>query len=224
MFTTVLSYVALRMLDGPADDNRLITARRWIRDNGTALGTAAWGKWILALLNLYTYDGLHPVLPELWLLPYRLPFHPGRFWCHVRQVYLPMSYLYGIKAQMPEDALIQALRTELYDRPFETIPFHRHRNTMAPCDQWIGPSRLSSAVTGLLSWYERLHSKILRHKALDTVFTHIDYEDRVTRFVRLGPVNALFNTLVNHFREPGCAADQQSWASKRKTHVYFPGV
>jgi len=211
MFTTVLAYIAIRMLNVPPDHERLIAARQWILNNGTALGTADWGKWILSLLNLYKYDGLHPVLPELWLLPYRLPFHPGRFWCHARQVYLPMSYLYGIKAQIPADDLIQALRTELYDQPFKTIPFHRHRNTVAPCDRRNPQSRLLSAVTRFLGWYERQHSVILRKKALDMVFTHIDYEDRVTHFVRLGPVNALLNTLVHYFREPEGSAIQQSW-------------
>ncbi|MCZ6635232.1 MAG: terpene cyclase/mutase family protein [bacterium] len=211
MFTTVLSYVAMRMLHVPPDHKQLIAARQWIQDNGTVLGTADWGKWILVLLSLYKYDGLHPVLPELWLLPYRLPFHPGRFWCHARQVYLPMSYLYGIKAQVPADDLIQALRTELYDRPFETIPFHHHRNTVAPCDRRTPQSWLLSTLTQCLGWYERRHSVILRKKALDTVFTHIDYEDRVTHFVRLGPVNALLNTLVHYFREPESSAVQQSW-------------
>src|SRR6266540_4065651 len=69
LFTTVLSYVALRLLGLPADDERVERARAFIRGHGTALACASWGKFVLALLNLYDYEGLTPVLPELWLLP-----------------------------------------------------------------------------------------------------------------------------------------------------------
>ena len=64
-------------------------------EHGGPTHSAAWGKYFLAVLNLYDYRGLVPVLPELWLLPTRLPFHPSRLWCHCRMVYLPLSYLYG---------------------------------------------------------------------------------------------------------------------------------
>jgi squalene cyclase len=80
--------VAFRLLGLPADDDRAVRARAFIHAHGTALACASWGKFTLALLNLYEYDGLQPVLPELWLLPASLPFHPSRFWCHCRQVYL----------------------------------------------------------------------------------------------------------------------------------------
>ena len=51
------------------------------------------------------------------LLPKWLPFHPSRWWIHTRTVYVPMSYLYGVRFKAAEDPLILALRevgTQLY--------------------------------------------------------------------------------------------------------------
>ena len=158
MFTTVLSYVALRMLGLSPRHDRVFRMRQWIQGNGTALGAASWGKWMLALLNLYDYEGLHPVLPELWLLPYAAPFHPGRFWCHARQVYLPMSYLYATRARTSEDDLIRALRAEIYGRPFASIRFQDHRDTTAPCDRLYPASGLLRLANRAVGHYERLHA------------------------------------------------------------------
>jgi hypothetical protein len=44
------------------------------------------------------------------LLPDWLPFHPHRWWIHVRTVYVPMSYLYGVRFKMEENDLILSLR------------------------------------------------------------------------------------------------------------------
>ena len=44
------------------------------------------------------------------LLPKWLPFHPSRWWIHTRTVYVPMSYLYGVRFKAAEDLLILALR------------------------------------------------------------------------------------------------------------------
>jgi squalene/oxidosqualene cyclase-like protein len=199
LFTTVLSYVALRLLGQPADEPAVTRMGAWIRASGGALGAAPWGKFTLALLNLYPYEGLHPVTPELWLLPYRLPVHPGRFWCHCRQVYLPMAYLYGVRAAIPEDDLVRALRQEIYDAPYETIRFEQHRDTLFEGDRLVAPTRLLSAVNGLTGLYERLHLRPLREAALSRLLEHIAYEDRATGFIRIGPVNAVLNTFVRLF-------------------------
>ena len=44
------------------------------------------------------------------LLPKWLPFHPSRWWVHTRTIYVPMSYLYGVKFKAALDPLILALR------------------------------------------------------------------------------------------------------------------
>ena len=109
MFTTALGYAALRILGLSADDVRMKKMARWIRENGTALGAASWGKFTLCLLGLYDWRGIHPVLPELWLLPTQAPMHPSKLWCHCRQVYLPMAWLYGTRATGTVDGFIRSL-------------------------------------------------------------------------------------------------------------------
>lgn len=213
LFTTVLCYVALRLLGLPAGDRRAEHAREFILGNGTALACASWGKFVLALLNLYDYDGLQPILPELWLLPSAFPLHPGHFWCHTRQVYLPMAYLYGTRARMPQDELTVALRRELYDRPYESIRFADHRDTMAPGDVYTPPSSLLKLVNLVVGGYERAHPARLRRRALDRLFEHIAYEDRATHFIRIGPVNAVLNTLVHFFRDARSADTERSFAT-----------
>ncbi len=51
----------------------------------------SWGKFWLAVLGCYSWDGLNPTPPEFWLLPHAGWtgvgwIHPGRYWCHCRQV------------------------------------------------------------------------------------------------------------------------------------------
>ena len=213
LFTTVLCYVAFRLLGLPADDERVARARAFIHANGTALACASWGKFTLALLNLYEYDGLQPVLPELWLLPASLPFHPSRLWCHCRQVYLPMAHLYGMQARMPADELTHALRRELYDRPYDSIRFAEHRNTIAPSDVYVPTSSALKVINFVLGRYERVHARGLRKRALARLFDHIEFEDRATQFIRIGPVNAVLNTLVHFFQAPQSDATARSFAA-----------
>ena len=78
LFTTVLNYVALR-LGVCAKDPDLVRAHGWIYAHGSASAVPPWGKHWLSALNLYSWEGCHPVPPEVWLLPRRVPLHPSRF-------------------------------------------------------------------------------------------------------------------------------------------------
>lgn len=126
MFGTATNYIAMRLLGVPAEDPRMIKGRQWLQSRGEyfflhffginprtggALSVPAWGKFWLSALGLYEWDGMNPVPPELWVLPYWLPIHPGRWWCHCRVVYLPMAWVYGARAreEKPSD-LILSLR------------------------------------------------------------------------------------------------------------------
>ncbi len=212
MFTTALTYVALRVLGVTPEDQCAASMRAWIRGHGTPLGSAAWGKWILALLNLYDYHGLMPVLPELFTLPRTLPFHPSRFWCHARQVYLPAAHLYGTRAALPENDLIRQLRCELYECPYEEIPFARYRRHIAPSDLLQPESWLVTLVSPLLDGFERLHPAGWRRRSLGRLLEHIDYEDRTTGYYRIGPVNAVLNTVVHVARGAPDDVLERSWA------------
>lgn len=161
MFCTALSYVALRLMGEEMDggDGAMETARRWIHHRGGATFISSWGKlwlsvryhyqqhhscilfsprtgwWICEVvkqvLGVYDWSGNNPLPPELWLLPYALPFHPGRMWCHCRMVYLPMSYLYGRRFVCRTNGTILSLRRELYIVPYHHMDWDTARNQCA---------------------------------------------------------------------------------------------
>jgi squalene cyclase len=203
VFTTALGYVALRFLDAVPDDPALVRAREFLRSHGGPLASASWGKFTLAVLGLYDWDGLHPVPPELWLLPEGLPFHPSRLWCHSRMVYLPMAYLYGRRSTVPLDDTLIALRSELYGNVrWEEIDWRAARDTVAATDRYVPHSSLARLAFRALDLFERRHSPKRRGRAIARVLAIIRAEDAATDYICLGPVNKLFNTLVWHFESP----------------------
>ncbi len=211
MFTTALSYVGLRVLGVPADDDRLVRMRRWIHAAGTPLAAASWGKFTLCLLGLYDWRGIHPLPPELWLLPASAPLHPGRLWCHCRQVYLPMAWLYGQRATVASDPLLTALRAELYQGTWDTIAWTKHRDTVLSADSYRAPTAALRATQASLDAMERLALPPLRRRALAEVLEHIHYEDRVTGDLDIGPVNKVLNAFVHHFVAPGSERARSSF-------------
>ena len=67
LFTTALAYVALRLLGVSPDDEMVANARRWLHSQpGGVLAIPTWGKFWLALIGLYGYEGVNPCLPELF--------------------------------------------------------------------------------------------------------------------------------------------------------------
>ncbi|KAG6676273.1 hypothetical protein I3842_15G144200 [Carya illinoinensis] len=133
MFGTVLNYVTLRLLgEGPNDgEGTMERGRKWILDHGGATAITSWGKMWLSVLGAFEWSGNNPLPPEIWLLPYLLPLHPGRMWCHCRMVYLPMSYLYGKRFVGPITPTVLSLRKELYTVPYHEIDWNQARNLCA---------------------------------------------------------------------------------------------
>jgi squalene/oxidosqualene cyclase-like protein len=214
MFTSVLGYVAQRLLGVSADAPHLVRLRRWIHANGSPLGAASWGKFTLCLLGLYDWSGIHPIQPELWLLPPLAPIHPRRLWCHCRQVYLPMAWLYGRRATIPEDPLIRAVRDELYGPGgYTTIDWGLQRDVVSPTDEYRPPTARLRAAHRAQAAFERVCPPSLRRRAMDRVLEHILYEDRVTQNVHLGPVNKVLNAFVHLARAPGGPDLKRSLAS-----------
>jgi lanosterol synthase len=202
LFTTVLGYVALRILGVAAADPRMVTMRAWIKAHGGPVAAAPWAKWTLCLLGLYEWRGVHPVLPELWMLPESVPFHPSKMWCHCRQVYLPVAWLYGRKATIREDALVRALRDELYGGRWASVDWEKAKNQLSPTDSYRRASRALGVVNRALGAVERLTLRVVRERALDAVLEHIVYEDDVTDGIDIGPVNKVLNAFVHYFENP----------------------
>ncbi|MCD6499655.1 MAG: squalene--hopene cyclase [Deltaproteobacteria bacterium] len=202
VFTSVLIYVAMRLLSVPQDDPDLIRARTWFLRHGGAKTAASWGKFMLAVLNLYDYEGLEPVPPETWILPESLPFHPWRYWCHTRMVYLPMAYLYGTRSAIPVDDRIAALRKEIYDEPYDGIAWRSLRAEVSATDSYAPKSAVLNGLFSLLGAYEKRPIASIRRKALNRILEMIQHEDDATHSLCIGPINSLYNTIVWHFHRP----------------------
>ncbi|CAN1270054.1 Cycloartenol synthase [Linum perenne] len=200
MFGSVLSYVTLRLLGEGANDGEgaMEKGRDWILNHGGATATTSWGKFWLSVLGVFEWSGNNPLPPEIWLLPYMLPIHPGRMWCHCRMVYLPMSYLYGKRFVGPINPTVLSLRKELFTVPYHDIDWNRARNECAKEDLYYPHPLIQDLLWGslhhfvepiLMAW----PGKKLREKALRTTLEHIHYEDENTRYICIGPVNKGYN-------------------------------
>ncbi|CAH1426798.1 unnamed protein product [Lactuca virosa] len=210
MFSTALNYVSLRLLGEKMDggENGAMTkARTWILDHGSATHIPSWGKLWLSVLGVYEWRGNNPLPPEIWLLPYFLPLHPGRMWCHTRMVYLPMSYLYGKRFVGPISSIVLSLRRELYKTLYYQVNWDLSRNQCAKEDLyyphpiiqdllWGGLNKIAEPL--LMQW----PFAKLRKKALNTVMQHIHHEDENTHYICVGPVNKVLNMLCCWVEDP----------------------
>ncbi|WCJ36159.1 Cycloartenol synthase [Euphorbia peplus] len=202
MFGTVLNYVTLRLLGEGANDGEgaMERGRNWILDHGGATFITSWGKVWLAVLGVFEWSGNNPLPPELWLLPYVAPFHPGKMWCLSRLVYLPMSYLYGKRFVGPITPVVLSLRKELFTVPYHKIDWNQACNECAKEDLNYPHTLLQDMLSAMLDKfvepiYKCWPGKGLREKALQTVMQHIHYEDETSYYVCLGPINKMLNML-----------------------------
>ncbi|XP_024028379.1 cycloartenol synthase 2 [Morus notabilis] len=213
MFGSVLSYVTLRLLGEEANDGQGAMERgvRWILDHGGATAITSWGKMWLSVLGVFEWSGNNPLPPEIWLLPYFVPVHPGRMWCHCRMVYLPMSYLYGKRFVGPITPTVLSLRKELFTVPYHEINWDEARNLCAKEDLYyphplIQDILWASLHRGVEPILMRWPGKKLREKALRTAMEHIHYEDENTRYICIGPVNKVLNMLCCWVEDPNSEA------------------
>ncbi|XP_070030137.1 cycloartenol synthase-like isoform X2 [Nicotiana sylvestris] len=207
MFCTALNYVTLRLLGEDINDEAMEKARKWILEHGGLTFIPSWGKLWLSALGVYEWSGNNPLPPELWLLPYFLPIHPGRMWCHCRMVYLAMSYLYGTRYVGPINSTILSLRRELYTCPYHHIDWDLARNQCAKEDLYY-PHPLVQDILweGLHKFAEPLLMQWplskLRKRALNIVMEHIHFEDENTNYICIGPVNKVLNMLCCWVEDP----------------------
>ncbi|XP_053554871.1 lanosterol synthase [Bombina bombina] len=196
VFGTALSYTSLRLLGVSQDDPNLTRARNNLHSKGGALGIPSWGKFWLAVLNVYSWEGLNTLIPEMWLLPSWFPAHPSTIWCHCRQVYLPMSYCYATRLSAPEDDLIHSLRQELYLEDYNSINWPAQKNNVAPCDIYTPHSTLLNIMYVILNTYEYCHIPSLRRRAVEHLYDHIKADDLFTKCISIGPISKVINMLV----------------------------
>eukprot|EP01128_Nolandella_sp_AFSM9_P003513 TRINITY_DN150_c3_g1_i1.p1 TRINITY_DN150_c3_g1~~TRINITY_DN150_c3_g1_i1.p1 ORF type:complete len:801 (-),score=149.28 TRINITY_DN150_c3_g1_i1:66-2429(-) len=203
MFGTAMNYVCMRLLGVPRADPRMCIAREWMDERGGAVSVPAWGKFWLACLNVYDWEGINPVPPELWILPYSLFFHPGRWWCHCRVVYLPMATMYGLREKIARapTQIEQELREELYVHKYESIDWEYHKNNISQDEAYKGHSVVVDVAFSILSLYEKVRIPYFRNLALKTAIDHLRYEDEQTHGICIGPVNKAMDMLVAFYAD-----------------------
>ncbi|KAJ3190238.1 Lanosterol synthase (Oxidosqualene--lanosterol cyclase) [Gaertneriomyces sp. JEL0708] len=200
VFGTALNYVTLRLLGVPADHPAAVKARQTLHGLGGAAASPAWAKFWLSVLGVYEYEGMNPVPPELWLLPYSAPIHPGRWWIHTRMVYLPMGFIYGQRLKGEETELTRALRQELYPQPYETIKWSKQCNNVAKSDVFYPHTMLLDGLNTVCWMYEKVGSTRLRKWAIEESWKQLQMEDENTKFGNLACVNKPLNMLCTYFR------------------------
>ena len=187
VFTTSLAYVALRLLDLGSEDELTAVARTWLHQQpGGVAAIPTWGKFWLTLIDLYGADGVGALPPELFTLPEWFPFHPHRWYCHTRYIYLGMSYLSGRGFVADLGPLRDQLRAELYAAPYGSIDFAAQRRPLQRA----------------LDVASRFIPAASRRKALDSCLASILYEQRATRYQALSPVNGLLKCLAIFAADP----------------------
>lgn len=203
VFGTAMNYTTLRLLGQDADDVRMVRARALLHKFGGAIYGPHWAKFWLSVLGVCEWSAVNPVPPELWLLPDFLPISPWRWWIHMRQVFLPMSFIYSRKYQHPLTPLTKALRRELYVQDYASIDFLANRNSISPRDNYHPKSMLLNSINWFLVNVERpLWDKTSgKQKAEDWAYQLVQWEDENTDFACLGPVNAPMNTICCWIRE-----------------------
>ena len=201
LFVSTLVYVAARLLGVERDDPLTGPARRFLRKEGVS-GIPSWGKFWLALLNLYDWRGVNPILPELWRLPRRVPLHPANWYCHTRLIYMAMAVVWARRFQVPVTPVIAALREELYAEPFADIDFPRSRNRLRDEDLYARPGRWLRAGYALARVFERFHGKRLRARCVETILRRIRWELRTTGHASISPVSGLINILALWLHDP----------------------
>jgi lanosterol synthase len=205
LFVTTLVYVAARALGVAADDAMLAPARDFIDREGGVVGIPSWGKFWLAMLGLYRWEGVNPVLPELWGMPRALPIHPSRYYCHTRLIYLSMATLYGARFTAPETELTHELRAELFPGGFASIDWNQARKTLRAEDLYEPPGNVLKAAYEVCRVLDRVQTRRGRERALGRLRDAIRWELQTSNHTSISPVSGLLNILALWSADPADA-------------------
>ncbi len=209
LFVTTLVYVAARLLGIKRDDPLIEPARQFLQAEGV-VGIPSWGKFWLALLNLYDWRGVHAILPELWSLPRWIALHPSNWYCHTRLIYMAMAAVYPHRHQVPVTSTIASLREELFPQGFANVDFSAGRNRLRDADLYARPGVWLRAGYGFARLFERFHGTRLRTRCMDAIIRHIKWELQTTNHTSISPVSGLLNILALWLRDANDPDFQQA--------------
>jgi len=211
LFVTTLVYVAARLLGVERDDSLIKAARPFLHAEGVR-AIPSWGKFWLALLNLYDWRGVNAILPELWRLPRRFPLHPANWYCHTRLIYMAMASIYAHRYQAPVTTVISRLREELFPQGYTEVDFAAGRSDLRADDLFARPGLWLRAGYELARGYERVHSKQLRNSCLEALAGQIRWELQSSSHTSISPVSGFLNILALWLRDPDDADCRQARA------------
>ena len=203
VFGTAMNYTTLRLLGMSAENPRMIKARGMLHELGGAVYGPHWAKFWLSVLGVCQWDIVNPTPPELWLLPDWAPIAPWRWWIHMRQVFLPMSWVWSKRWSYPPNDLTLELRKELFTQPYESISFLSHRNSISPRDNYHPKTRVFNTINWALVniWTPYLRMNRIIQRAEEWTYKLIQMEDENTDYSNLGPVNGPMNFLCCYIAE-----------------------
>ncbi|KAH7101707.1 terpene synthase [Auriculariales sp. MPI-PUGE-AT-0066] len=206
-FGTACNYCVLRILGVGPDEPVTQRARATLHKLGGATGVPSWGKFWLSILNVYEWDGTNAIPPELWLLPEWLPIHPHRWWIHTRNIYIPMSYLYGCQFQGEETKLVLQLREELYTQKYNTIDWPAQRNNVCSVDVYSPHTMILDALFSVIGMYSSCAPGPIRKAGMQRAYELVCMEDENTAYQDLAPVSKMMNLVVRFVADgPGSEA------------------
>jgi lanosterol synthase len=222
VFGTALNYIALRLIGVDAEDAAMVRARATLHKLGGALKAPHWGKFWMAVLGVVDWDIVNPVPPELWLLPDWVPIAPWRWWIHIRQVFLPMSYIASRRWSCEETEVTRALKKELFVEPWGEIDWAGNRNMISDVDNYYPKSWLLRTAFWLVVnvWNPYLRTDAIKEKAEAWASELIDMEDANTDYAALAPVNSPMNTIACYIRDGPGAYSVRRHLERLEDHLW----
>ena len=121
----------------------------------------------------------------------------------MRQVFLPMSYIYSTKWVFPQNSLIRQIREEIYTEPYSYVKFSHHRNCIHARDNYHPKSLILRIINWILVWiwFPLLRTNHIKQWAEDWTYELIHREDENTDYANLAPVNGAINTLACYIHD-----------------------
>ncbi|XP_013920325.1 PREDICTED: LOW QUALITY PROTEIN: lanosterol synthase [Thamnophis sirtalis] len=198
IFGTALNYIAMRILGYGPDHPDIVRARISLHKKGGALVTCIHlGKVWLAIVNVYSWEGMNAPFPELWLLPTWVPGHPSTYWCHARHILLAMTYCQLNRLSAEEDELIRSLRQELYVEDYSSIDWPAQKNYIYEADLQTPHTLVLDVFFALFNLYDRYHLTSLRKKATAELYEQIKADDIFSNSTNSSPAGIQNNPEYN---------------------------
>jgi squalene-hopene/tetraprenyl-beta-curcumene cyclase len=149
--TTIEAYVALRLAGDSPDEEHMARARHFIYASGGIESSRVFTRIWLAMFNLWKWEELPVMPPEMILVSRHLPLNVYDFACWARQTVVALTVVSAHRPSHRLDFTVEELKTG--------VPAPRRD----PLNTWAGRFQ---AVDVLLHFYERRPLKFLRRAAL----------------------------------------------------------